>query len=265
LPLWIPLLFCLGTTNQVGQVLMNTDYRPLLAIITGLFEVGVAGWAVLGPGRRNIVRPTVALLLLLAGYQFAEVFVCMNTSEIRFARVAFMDIIFLPPTGLWLLAQLGAQDYPKIRRAAGTTIGLAGLLATWVWVDPTFVTRSVCEVILARYVNPTPLYPIYAAFYMLGLGAMLIGASLGMAHREDPLDRQNMADIQIGTILFVVPGIFFQILFPKYIGTSPSMMCHFAAFLGIALWHMLVRERRWALAHSQANAMRSVTSHLLAR
>lgn len=54
------------------------EYSPILAGITGAFEVLAAMYTLTGPGRKRILRPVGLILLLLAGYQFAELAVCAN-------------------------------------------------------------------------------------------------------------------------------------------------------------------------------------------
>ena len=67
-------------------------YSPLLAIVTGIFEFGAAIFAFVSAGRKHILYPAGLILLLLAGYQFAEVAVCSQPENLFFARVAFFNI-----------------------------------------------------------------------------------------------------------------------------------------------------------------------------
>ena len=43
------------------------EYSPILAAVTGAFEVLAAVYTLTGPGRKRILRPVGLILLLLAG------------------------------------------------------------------------------------------------------------------------------------------------------------------------------------------------------
>lgn len=57
-------------------------YSPILALVTGVLEVAAGVYALVGPGRKPILRPVAVILFLLAGYQFAEVAVCSNPAAL---------------------------------------------------------------------------------------------------------------------------------------------------------------------------------------
>lgn len=219
------------------------EYIPALGIATGLFELYVAILALRHDGNQRLLRPTALLLTLLAGYQFLEVLVCGRTDLSWPARLAFVDIVWLPPLGVWLIVQLTDGVPPIVRRAARQLFMVAGVLSILVMLDPTFVTRSVCKSILARYDHGTPLYSVYGAFYQLGLLAMMLGASRALAVTSDPARRAHIADIQMGTIAFVVLSLLTELLVPGTAGAMPSVMCHYALILAIFLARMVRRER----------------------
>src|SRR5512136_1228108 len=95
----------------------DMHYSPILGIATAAFEILVALWALTGPGRRDIVRITSAVLLLLAGYQLTEVLICAADPAYGFLpRLAFIDVTWLPPLGLLLCSRLFA---PRSRFVSG--------------------------------------------------------------------------------------------------------------------------------------------------
>jgi hypothetical protein len=218
-------------------------YSPALGVATGLFELAVAAVALRGRGDARILRPTALLLVLLAGYQFLEVVACGTTTSTWPARWAFVDIVWLPPLGVWLIVLLSENPSPRVRSSARQLFYAAGALSAWILVDPTFVTRTVCNVVLARYEHGTPLYVLYGTFYQLGLGAMMLGAAPAMAATRDPVRRQHLADVQMGTIAFVVPSLLTELLVPGTAGTMPSVMCHYALVLAVFLTRLVWREQ----------------------
>ncbi len=223
-----------------------STYSPHLALATGVFEIAVAIWALRGPGRRRLVVPMALILLFLGGYQLAEVFVCASPGESWRARLAFADVIWLPPLGVWLVRELAAPANALLRRVAKGGLVVAGALTLWVALDPVAVTGTVCHAMIASYRNPSTIYTLYAAFYQLGLLGILVGAALGMVRSDDRSVRAHLADFQLGTLGFVVPSLLTLVLFPKLQGSMPSVMCHYALTLGLFLARMTARERRWA-------------------
>jgi hypothetical protein len=84
---------------------MENGYLPWLSIATAVFELVAAGWVLRGAGRQTIKIHTALLLVLLASYQIAEVWVCADTSALLRARIAFCCIVWLPTVGLSLMSQ----------------------------------------------------------------------------------------------------------------------------------------------------------------
>jgi len=221
-----------------------TPYSPGLSVATALFELCVAGWSLRGPGRPEIVRPTAAILTFLAGYQLLEVLVCGAPSATFLARLAFADVVWLPPFGVWLVLQLGAPDDAWLRKAAGSMFGVAGLLTAWVLMDEAFVRHTICQAVVATFRTPGSVYSAYGAFYQLGLFAMVGGAAIGMAHSDSAVARQHLADVQLGTLGFMLPSMLTLIMVPSVLGSMPSVMCHYAIVLAVFLARLVARERR---------------------
>jgi hypothetical protein len=113
-------------------------YSPLLAIVTGALEFAAALWVFgrLDRGRRRILLPTGLIFLLLAGYQFAEVAVCARPEAKLLSQLAYFDITWLPPIGLWLLAELARPKMRWLRVVALIDIVAAAALSTWILTSP---------------------------------------------------------------------------------------------------------------------------------
>ena len=221
-------------------------YSPSLALVTGVFEVVVAVWAFSSRGRRHILVPAGLILWFLAGYQFAEVWVCANPANTTAARLAFVDIVWLPPLGMWLVLRLSGRVRSWLGYAILGYFAAAGVLSVWIFVEQDFVVKSVCEVVIAWHDNPTVLYDVYCAFYQFGLAAMLFGAALGLACTDDGVLRRHLVDVQMGTLGFVLPAMLVRISLSGLEGAVPSIMCHFALVLAVFLTRLILRERRFA-------------------
>jgi hypothetical protein len=222
------------------------SYSPILAIITGFFEFAAAIFTFLSPGRKRILYPIGLLLLILAGYQFSEVAVCANPDNLLFSRIAFFDIIWLPPLALWLAYQLSTQKN-KWLKAISLGYFTAGLFfAAWIIVDSHIVTKSVCQLVLARYKSPNPFDTAYGIFYQTGLAVLIFTAAASMAYAGDDILRKHMANLQVGVLGFVLPSLAVRILISEPEGILPSVMCHFALVLAVSMCFIVMRERRFS-------------------
>lgn len=220
------------------------EYSPLLAIITGVFEFTAAFFVFFSPGRKRILYPIGALLLILAGYQFLEVAVCSNPGQLLFARVALFDITWLPPLTMWLGLQLIAarKKWMVFIPLSYFAIGLA--LSFWVIVDPNSVTKSVCEIVIARYISPNLFDIVYAIYYQSGILVLIFGTAVGLAYGADLVLRKHLANLQVGILGFVLPSLVVRILVSNQRGITASVMCHFALILAVSLVFLVFRERR---------------------
>ena len=127
----------------------------------------------------------------------------------------------------------------------------AGLVFTaWIVLDANCVTKSVCEVVIARYYSPNPFDTAYGIFYQTGLALLILGAAAGMAYTENPISRKHLANLQTGVLGFVIPSLAVRILMPDSQGVLPSVMCHFALILAVSLCFLILRERRTAVEAS---------------
>lgn len=217
-------------------------YSPTLSILTATLEIGLAIWAFRSLGRKNILRTTGLLLLVLAGYQLAEVFICAVPSRRFLAALAFADIVWLPPLGLWLLVLVTETKRQLNIRLAQSTFVMAGALSIWVLVDDSFIVGTVCQAVLATYEHGNPFHHIYGIFYEVALGAMVVSAMLGAVQLEDRLARAHCADIQLGVLAFMVPALFTQVVWKGLDPSLPSIMCHYAIILALLLGRLIKRE-----------------------
>jgi len=221
-------------------------YSPLLAIITGILEFGAAGWIFLNPGRgrKRILNPVGLIFLLLAAYQFSEVAVCSNPEMKLLTQLAFFNITWLPPLGLWLGAQFNLPQSRWLRAAALIDFGAALAFSVWIFADPQAITQSVCQMVIARYYH-APLFDIaFGIFYQASLGLVVFAGAAGMASAQDPIIRKHWANLQAGILGFVLPALSVRVLVNEKPGLLPSVMCHFALLLAASLFFLVLRERK---------------------
>jgi hypothetical protein len=222
---------------------MVNGYSPILSLVTAAVEVAAGVWALRSPGRAAVRWPVAALQFVLAGYQLAEVFICAHPEDTLLARLAFVDVVWLPPMALTLLLTLsGGAGLARV--GVRTAWGAAAGLAAWMAVDRSFVVGTVCQVVLATYEHGTPFHHLFGAFYELCLGGIVFGAAFALPRVADAIDRAHISDLQIGVLSFMVPAMLTQIVWDELDPSLPSIMCHYALLFAIMLIRMTRREAR---------------------
>ncbi|MBN2206841.1 MAG: hypothetical protein JW742_05510 [Candidatus Aminicenantes bacterium] len=223
-------------------------YSPLLAVASGVMEFAAAVFALLSPGRKRILLPTALLLLLLAGYQFAEVAVCASPEVTLFSRLAYFDITWLPPLSLLLMTRLVAPRPKGLSLLYVPWFAAAGLFAVWIFAAGGGPDKSVCEMVIARYSSPRPFEIAYGSYFQSGLTVLLFGTTAALGGASDPVLRKHLAGLQAGALGFILPSLAVRIAFREMEGTLPSVMCHFALVLAVFLVLLVLRERRYDAA-----------------
>jgi len=219
-----------------------SGYSPALSILTAVFEFAAAGLAFRSNGRKRILYPTGVLFLLLAGYQVAEVAVCARPQQLLFSQLAFFIITWLPPVGLWLTAQLISPRMKWLRAVSFIYCAAALALTIWIFIDPSCITKSVCQVVIASYGHSSLFHSVYGIFYQSGLALMVFTASAGMTLTADIIIRKHLANVQTGVLGFVLPSLLLRIIMSEPKGVLPSVMCHLALILALSLLALVLRE-----------------------
>jgi len=235
------------------------EYSPILAVVTAAFEIVVAAWALDRVRRirdeRRVLVTTAAILLLLAGYQLAEVAICADVPASGFLpRLAFLIVTPLPPLGLLLIAQLRRPRSGPTYLCAYAALAAAAGIVVWIAVDRSFATASVCNAVYARYVHAMPRFLIYASYYWLGLLGMVLFSGYGALTCRDGRRRSQLIQLFVGTLAFVVPSIALSWFVPPARGALPSIMCHFALLLAVCLASLIRLESRQAEREAVAQA-----------
>ena len=222
------------------------EYSPVLAMATAAFELLVAGWAFATQLRtkpRGVVATTGAILLLLAGYQIAEVAICADVSASGFLpRLAFIIVTWLPPLGLLLIAQLRRPRSGPTYLSAYAVLAAAAGIVVWIAVDRSFATASVCNAVYARYAYVMPRFRVYAGFYWVGLAGMAFLSCRGAMTCRDPRRREQLVLLFAGALAFVLPSIALSWFVPATRGALPSVLCHFALLLAAFLARLVYLE-----------------------
>lgn len=225
------------------------NYSPILSIFTAVFEVSAGIWALVSKGRKWVLRASAAILFLLAAYQIIETVLCNDPEGLRvFGRIAFMVVLWLPPTGLLLLSLLAGRKVKWLRVFTIVYYFLAALILVWLLIDRTPIGISVCLVVFAQYhdVMASNLNLVYGSFYQLGLISMLFISAYLVIKTEDTVQRKLIGQILFGCMAFIIPALIVVNVFTIASGSFSSILCHFALFLAIFIVRLIYLERQQA-------------------
>ncbi len=218
---------------------MFNGYSPVLSLV-----LGAAVWVLRQPGRTHVLRQISLLLVVLAGYQLCEVWVCAKPEHLFRSRLAFCDIVWLPCLGLSLLLTYAGNAPKWAKRAVQGCFIYAAAMCVMVFLDKDFVVSTVCKAMLATFYHGTLFEHVYGVFYELALCAILVGAAVAMTRLTDTTARKHIADLQIGLLGFIIAGFLTQIVWVDLDISIPSLMCHYAIVLAIFLVRTTLRERQ---------------------
>ncbi|HAR43561.1 MAG TPA: hypothetical protein DCS07_13190, partial [Bdellovibrionales bacterium] len=185
-------------------------YSPVLGAFTAAFELIAACWvfwALRSRGRRNVLMLIGFTLLLLAGYQILEVAICWKTSEpsLFLSRMAFLDITWLPPVSLLLISRIVTPRSRTLVRYAHFSLFLGALMSLWIVMDYRFITGTICEFMYARYGYMEPYFHIYGAFYEITQMSMIFIPAAIISRSDQLRVRQDLGDLLLGSLLFIIP------------------------------------------------------------
>ena len=223
---------------------MDNGYSPLLSLATGGVEIILAIWVLYSPGRKRVRQLVAALFIVLAGYQFAEVFVCSRPTDLLAARIAFCIVLWLPAIALSLMLEFTGTASKTLKNAVRFCWLFSVFICVWILVDQSFVIGTVCSTVIATFYHDTLFEHVFGIYYELGLGGIIVGGALAMVRIEDKIARAHIADLQIGVVGFMIPAFLAQVVIADIDPSLPSLMCHFAIVLAFFLWRLMMRERR---------------------
>jgi hypothetical protein len=222
------------------------DYLPHLSWVTGSVEILAAAWAFSQRRNHPVVPFAAALLAVLGIYQFLEVFVCASPDATVLARLAFADVAWLPPLGIWMVVTLSSPRGSWPWRGAMFFLALAVVFTLGSLFVPGFVNTTTCQVVFARYIpadGAVLYFKAYGLYYDVGLATMVFGTVWALATTDHPLHRRLLADFLTGSLLFILGALATMLAFTDFVRHVPSVMCHLALLLAVMLVRMVWRVR----------------------
>lgn len=189
--------------------------------------------------KKNLVNKfTIAILVLLFGYQFLEFLICFvglkNQIVIYFA---FFDITFLPPLGLYtsLLFAGKLKNYHKL-------VFIPAIIFVVLYaflIGQLAVTK--CTVLYASY--HYPLGNFYATFYYLPIIGSMIILNKKWGYETDTKKKMLTRTHFFGYAFTFIPAMIFAIFFPTFINAVESLLCKMAFMLATFLFVFVIKNK----------------------
>ncbi len=224
---------------------LENGYSPVLSLVTAAFELGAAGWIFTLAIDKRVRNLLIGLLVVLAGYQLAEIWVCASTDDPFRARLALVDVTWLPVLGLQLVAVFtGLKNALWVNLLRFQWAFAVGLCA-WMMLDQSFVIGTVCSTVVASYMHDTPFHHVFGGWYETLMFTIVIGAGVGMVRSASERARANLLDFQLGILGFTIPAFLAQLIMKDLDPSLPSLMCHFALILAVFIVRIARREARY--------------------
>ena len=204
-------------------------------LATLFIEIVAAVWVLWKYRRTQTSLLIVAVLTLLAVFQFAEYMICEGAwllSSLGWARVGFASISFLPALGMHLAMHLRS----KVSRA-GVMSGyiIAGAFAAFFLTVGNGVTASVCggNYVIVHFMEHMS-YP-YIVFYYGWTTVAMVYSFYWAGRMRSKKRAQSLRWLAAGYASFLVPTTAVNVIHPATLPAIPSIMCGFAVFLALIL------------------------------
>jgi hypothetical protein len=210
-------------------------FSPPVMLATFIIEIALAIYTLYRYRFDKLAKLCVALLVLLALFQFAEFNVCgqlLGLDSLTWSRLGYVCITFLPVIGVHALLTIARKKAPLL--VAGL-YSIAAVFATYFLTVGHGLTSSVCTgnyVIFEVNPNINTLYMLY--YYGLELFALYMAWSLAQQTKQKK-QRRALYGLTIGYLCLLMPTTTVNIIAPETVRGIPSIMCGFAVLLAIVI------------------------------
>lgn len=205
-------------------------FSPAVMVITIIIELALAVWVLLRYGCDRPRRLILALLVLLAAFQFAEYNVCGSPSPtLLWSRFGYVCITLLPALGLHLASLLrGGRARGLVIAGYALAIAFAATFAG----APVIVNTPVCTGNYVIFNLAQPLSQWYA-FYYFGLEAAGLVVALQPIKRATNRLAARWLALAYGCIM--LPTLVLFMVLPSTRAAVPSIMCGFAVLYALII------------------------------
>jgi len=212
-------------------------FSPPVMVATMTIEVLLALYAVWRYKMTPVVRLATTTLVMLAGFQLAEYFVCTGSvgHAIMWSRIGFAAITALPPLGLHLMHAVAGKP---ARRLVATAYASMTAFIVFFLVFPGVFDNYQCTgnyVIFHLRPHAGGLYWIYYMGWIFT--GIFYGIRWANQFRQSGETRKLkiVQALIIGWLIFLLPTATANIVNPSTRSGIPSVMCGFAVLFALVL------------------------------
>lgn len=211
-------------------------FSPLVMISTFAIEVVGALWVAVRYKRTTTSVLIIALLVMLATFQFAEYMVCegaFGVSSLDWARIGYVAITLLPALGMHLAMTIAGQTN---KYAVVASYAVATLFSIFfLFSGEHGVQNDICMGNYVIFEMSRNLVYLYALYYYTWLLVGMIYAYHTAREMKSEKKRKALNALSIGYFSFIFPTTLVNIIDPTTMAAIPSIMCGFAVILALIL------------------------------
>jgi hypothetical protein len=200
-------------------------------IATVIIEVALAAWTLFRYRRGKFGRIAVAILLLLAAFQFSEYQVCGVNDGIFWSRFGLIAITLLPVLGFWLITFVTRKKHFLILGSV-----MATAFITYFIFAPKNAITSYCGGNYIIFGGPGALYELFGAYYFSFL-ILSMWEALYANHTtiRSKRFRSVLSWMVIGYFSFLLPLVIVYVILAPARAAVASIMCGFAVIFAFIL------------------------------
>jgi len=205
-------------------------FSPAVMVATMVIELALAAWVIVRYASRTPQRLIVAMLVLLAAFQYAEFNICANTGiGLMWPRLGYDFITFLPPLGIHLATRLRREERSGLVMAS---YGAAAVFAATFTFGPSSIESGVCGGNYVILMLQPYLSHLYGVFYF-GLELVALWLAFTTVRHSTAKLRLALRWLGLAYLTMIVPTAIVYLVLPATKVAIPSIMCGFAVVLAL--------------------------------
>lgn len=199
-------------------------------IATMVVELCLAAWVIFSYAARTPQRLIVAILVVLAAFQYAEFNICTSSSiGLMWPRLGYDLITLLPPLGIHLATRMRREERTGLVMAS---YGAAVVFAATFTFGSNSIVSGVCGGNYVILLLQPYLSHLYGVYYF-GLEFVALWLAFSTARQSTAKLREALRWLGVAYLTMMVPTFIIYYILPSVHVAIPSIMCGFA--VGLAL------------------------------
>jgi len=217
----------------MNKILRNNTllcFSPPVMIATMVIELFLAAWVIVRYASRTPQRLIIAILVLLAAFQYAEFNICTSSGiGLLWPRLGYDFITLLPPLGIHLVTRLRGESRPGLVMAS---YGAAAVFAATFSFGSSSIISGVCGGNYIILLLQPYLSHLFGVYYF-GLELITLWLALLPTRNANPKLKSALRWLAAAYLAIIVPTFVIYFVLPATKVAIPSIMCGFAVILAL--------------------------------